>query len=322
MGDLLPITGIGSLPFENAAQGLEFVRAHSPHFPYVPQFPRLGRFEEMTLEPFQAAKDFIEERGRAAVKKGRLEEMLRECASWDPVRKITHDFLSQSWSADVEVKTQIIGPYTLSTQLLYAGSPILEIDVGRELILRRLTAIATAEIALLREKFSRVTFVFDEPGLAFLKKKDVLKATKIAKEICSQLKSDGTQLGIHSCAPLPGDPSAALFREVGYQVLALAFEPLRPLDETVSKEYLNAHLKSGGRIIWGILPTSGIAVSAEDVAAAWLKELRTLDAPLPELVQHSALSPACGLGLVNADKAAEVFSQLEKVRKLILAEMP
>jgi len=315
---LLPVTGVGSLPFGEIEEGVSFVETHCSSFPFVPQFPQKGRFFEMTLEPFAACSDFIETTGRPTIKKGQIEEMLESLRQWEVVRPVTEAVCRRDWKA-AQVKSEIVGPYTLGSQIFYAGNSLLENELGRRLILERLAAIVSAEFEVLRTRFKEVTFVLDEPSLAFLKKKDVLIATKIAKELRARVARAGLSIGIHSCAPLPGLPSAALLKEVGYEVLSLAFEPFRPFEETVSLEYLPSFLSSGGKIIWGFLPTNETKqLSLPELAAHLLSEFKRLGIPKETLLRSSALSPACGLALLEPRRSDEIFRRLSELRQLLL----
>jgi len=312
-----PVTGIGSLPFEDEPAAFDFVRRHCPALPFVPQLPRRGRLYEMLYEPFQGFPEVIGGGGEWTLEKGVLEEMRArirtDCRARESVERFEGEFPPVRAP---NVKCQLVGPYTFLTQLRYVGSALIDERETRRFGAELLTECIERELALLSPDREQTIYVLDEPCLAFLKKKHVLGGAGVFRDLVQTIRNGGGVPAIHCCAPLPGEAAAALLRELDVDIISLGFTPERDFAETVSTDFLRAHLDGGRKVLWGIVPTRG-AISAERIALWFRSECEKLGGSVENVLSGGALSAECGTGLLSIERTEEIFERTAEVRKLL-----
>jgi hypothetical protein len=191
------------------------------------------------------------------------------------------------------VKVQLTGPATLTVAL---GDD----ERALEVVYRNIRALAD----LLEGR--PVLCVLDEPSFGAI---GSLHASGLLLQALAEVERFAVT-GVHCCGV--ADWNAVV--GAGPQVLSLPVA----LAGSLSWRALRRHLRSGGWIAWGAVPTDW-PVAPSDIDDLW----RALDAQLfldARLVARSIVTPACGLALHTVESAATVFALAHELGRRIAAK--
>lgn len=169
----------------------------------------------------------------------------------------------------------------------------------------------------IRERCPNVLFFFDEPGLSTLDFHQTHQKEGIddLKLWTKELKEEGVSVGVHCCSDAPW---AELFK-ISLDVIAFDAE-LSLVSILNHHKALKGWHKKGGRLAIGIVPTQitenwDAAERAKVVQQAAVQLLGKKQGP--EVLKHSLLTPACGMGLRSLDETHRVFGELKKVQGIL-----
>jgi methionine synthase II (cobalamin-independent) len=340
MGELKGLaTGIGSLPYKDADVALKLIFKYCPQVPFWPQLPKRDIREGMVAQ-FSEGLPCIKVTDKGIFfnpedKEKELEKFYEKIISQDlEYFKISRDFsqglyafqqrLSKSDLKHIEfIKCHITGPFTFAASLKdEKGVALLHDSVFMQAIIKGLSMKALWQVRFF-EKFSKKLIIFvDEPylgcfGSAYtpINKEDVVKGLT---ELLEPVKSQGVLLGVHCC----GNTDWSIFNEVK-EIGIISFDAYSYLDKFVLyADNLKDFLQRGGIICWGIVPTqefSGretpdLLVSRIKDAIATLSK-KGVDTTL--LSENLLISPACGLGTLDAAKSEKIFKLLSETSSII-----
>ena len=137
-------------------------------------------------------------------------------------------------------------------------------------------------------------------------------------EIAEGIKSKDVLVGLHCC----GNTDWSIFTDAA-PIEMINFDAFSFLDKLVLyAENLNAYLKKGGLLCWGIVPTQEF--SGTETAASSIKKIQVgiealgkkgLDKEL--VLRNLMISPSCGLGTLDSQKAEQIFGLLQATSALI-----
>lgn len=284
----LATTGVGSLPFARPAEAArQALGAYA--VPFCPQLPRLDG--DMVSEWLGA------DPGRCGWTADRDRE---RPAAWDA-------FVEQLAAKPPDhgmVKLQVTGPVTLAIALergagrMGAGASV--VSLARDVCVW-LAANAAGQVRRLAEVGIDALVVVDEPGLA------QAGVSAVETELWDPLRSVSPAWGLHVCGQVPWDLVGALELDV------LSFDVAVHDLAAESRPVLEALLRRGGRIAWGVLDPAGPkqAGDASGRAAACVSATVRDGLPLERVAQLSLLTPSCGTGRLSPARERLVAATLD-----------
>jgi len=325
-------TGIGSLPFTDADAALDLIFKYVPYVPFWPQLPKRSHAESMLAQfsenlpclEFSADGLFFNPRDRDR----QLEIFYDRIIASDlnhfrispDFAKGLHKFYQRLKKSDLSgiefIKCHITGPFTFAAGINDEfGHALLHEQVFMQAISKGLIMKALWQADLFKEFGKKIILFVDEPylgafGSAYtpLNRQDVVKTLK---EFTGDIKSDNILTGVHCC----GNTDWSIFTEVeGIDIIN--FDAFDFMDKfLLYAENLKSFLARGGIICWGIVPTQ--QYSGRETADSLIKKLKEginvlINKGLDEksLFNNLMVSPACGLGSLEPQKADKIFQLL------------
>lgn len=342
----LPTT-IGSLPHNNPKQAVDLMFKYFPNLPVVCQLANVSQKEDMLSQYNENIPGIVfdEEDNRWYMDQEsetffeQLEEFFLDYESI--VNEKDFNLLEKYGISEEHcstmpyfleklretkpafVKGQITGPFTFGTSLVDREKKcIFYDDTMREIAIKGLTLKALWLVKKFKEASPDSTPVIfmDEPTIsqygtsAFItvKKEDI---TGSFGEITSVLQENGALVGIHCC----GKSDWSLITESGIDILNFDGFYFSESLALFSKE-IEAFLKKGGKIAWGIVPTldtDALEASDVDSLAGKFEEaisyLINKDIDRKLICESSLITTSCGAGGLSeeqAEKALKLTSEL------------
>ncbi len=332
-------TGIGSLPLLDAPKAIELIFRCLPRVPFWPQLPKIDLREAMIAqfsENLPCLK--VDTSGLHFVPRDQekaLELFYEKFIAGDlDYFKITPDFsrgleafyqyLNNTDLSDIEfIKCQVTGPFTFCSGINDSeGNAILHDKVLMQAMIQGLSMKALWQLDLFKKFGKKIIMFFDEPYLSAVgsaytsvNRNDVID---VFSELTSGLKSQGCLIGIHCC----GNTDWSMLTDAqGIDIInfdAFSFQERFVL----YANDLNGFLKKGGIICWGIVPTSDFNASqTPEVLTQKIKSgldilvKKGIDRNL--LLERLLISPACGLGTLDAQKAEGILNLLNQTSAFI-----
>ena len=308
------VSGIGSWPGTNSREAIRTVRdllVNEIGIPYLPEVPRRGPGADMVGRGaallVEMSTELTPSGWRIALGSGR--EMRRAQAYW----REDLDQLAEAFEGYTGViKTQIIGPWTLSAALeLPRGEKVVS-DLGavRDVV-QSLRAGVSAHIADVRRLLPDASCIvqIDEPSLPAVLAGSIASASKLRRYApvdegivkdtlrhdVEALHAQGVEVVVHCCAPAA---PLGLVRVSGADGLALDLSLVSQGDFDGLGEALDA-----GMTVWaGAIGTSGGAPTAHQAAENVTRLLDRIGFGAAALGQV-VVTPACGLGFASATDA-------------------
>ncbi len=327
-------TGVGSLPHTDPEKAVRFVLSHLCEAPYWPQLPRRDFLETMYVQyaaglPGAAieGEKLLVESGEKAMAEAEAfyERFLSEDASSFAIPAERAAGLHRLLAADpgpcLAVKGQITGPVSFGLMVTDREKrPLFYDPVGRDILVKHLLRVAQWQVARLSRLSPNVILVLDEPYLASvgsailsLRREDVIGCLD---EIFDGLP--GTLCGIHCCANT--DWGLVLESRVRY----LSFDAYEYADSLLLyPEDVKGFLGRGGKIAFGIVPTSPEAIrreTPESLAGRMEDILGKFEArgiPRGAVARAAFITPACGLGTLSEEEAERAVLMSEGLSTLL-----
>jgi methionine synthase II (cobalamin-independent) len=303
-------TGIGSVPFTDAATAAALVLRVLPDLPAVPQLalPREGVVAQWAgaLPEITVALD-----GALVFDANAAEGPLDTTFTEDAHAGLLGFLDTAAAHADTvtRVKAQVVGPLTLGVALVQAG---METDRAfaraGEAVAAWLRALD--DLLATRLRGARSLVFLDEPALVLWRRGDAPIEREDAVDLLSgALAAGAAETGVHVC----GDGDVRLAFEAGPTVLGL------PVSDAVVQDVgsLVRHLDADGWIAWGAVPTDRpVGESAEPLwrrlVTLWCDLTRRGCEPL-RLRNQAIITPACGLathGPSQAERALRLATEM------------
>ena len=332
-------TGIGSLPSMDAQSAVDLVLGYVPAVPFWPQLPKCNAREGMLAqfsENLPGLKlDSGDLRFIALDKEKELELFYDRFIAQDlEYFKISPDFARGLYAfyerlggvdlSGVEfIKCQVTGPFTFCSGITDAqGKIILHDEVLMQAMVKGLGMKALWQLEYFKKFNKKMIMFFDEPyltgvGSAYttVNRQDVLD---VYSELADTLRSQGSLIGIHCC----GNTDWSMLTDAA-GIDIINFDAFNFQERFVLyADNLNRFLKRGGIICWGIVPTNEFNVDqGPELLAQKIKS--GLDALVKKginrqlLLERLLISPACGLGTLDAQKAEGILSLLNQTSLFI-----
>lgn len=335
-------TGIGSLPYLDAAAAVSLVRKYFPTIPHWPQLPKANKREYFTHQFLQLLLELgllkVEKETRVTFTCDEPEWLERLATFYDLYLQASAgsdealDRLAFPTGAadgwyrfDKEIEEQgigearflkghIVGLLSVGFQITDPeGRPAYYNPQLRDVLLKQLSLQAAWQARTLGQYGLPVLIFMDDPVIYSCGMSDRIGVTGsevIAElnEFASFVRSFGGYAGLHSCADLDW----SLLLEADLDIISFdAYQYAASF--ALYPELIKSFLGRSGVVAWGLIPTSPEALKKEDLAslserARWLwRELQRKQVDLRLVQSQSLVTPACGAGTLTEAEAVHVY---------------
>ena len=308
------VTGVGSLPFTDAGEAVEFVAEYSPELPFWPQLPLRDPGEGVIAQGMGSLLEYLEpadqkycwsvRSGAAAAFAAALE---RADARLRPETAagffaLERAIQSGRFPGAKAAKAQLEGPATLAHCLFLDGVPVARVAGWLDRLAGFLAPGRLAGAPRLAALGLPVVFVLDEPAVSLVDGKSRAAPALAAalRRVLGGARREGAAVGIHCCAPL----LSVAFRGLGLDVLS--FDAKLPTDGGFV-ELARAILDRGGYLAFGLAPTGSSSATVESMEAIWTPLASSLG-DLTTIAARSLVTATCGLGLSTPTETAASFT--------------
>jgi methionine synthase II (cobalamin-independent) len=329
-------TGIGSVPFLNVEDTCKSILETLPDIPFWPQFVKLSPLEDMTIQASQGLPFIQMNNGENSIyihydedsKDNELISFYEHFLSDD----IDYFAVSPEYAAGLYkileliaktpenygpyVKGQITGPITFAGTLkdINGRSALYNSEIMDTIV--KGIAIKAFWVVNQISAIGKDAIIFvDEPylsgfGSAFtpIQREEVVKSIK---EVVDYVRSRSNALiGTHCC----GNTDWSMIIETGVDIVN--FDAFEYMDYfLLYKDEIVKFLQDDGIIAWGIVPTVSFdgKESVDDLKKKLENGFKILDEwglDRRDITRQSMLTPACGLGTLDQDKAQKVLELL------------
>ncbi len=332
-------TGVGSLPFRDAQKAIDLILRSVPCAPFWPQLPKCDMREGMIAqfsENLPGLKVDAQGLRFAPVDKEKELEVFYERFIEQDLSyfKLSPDFARGLYAfyqrlKDVDlskiefIKCQVTGPFTFCSGINdLDGKSILHDKVLMQAMAKGLSMKALWQLEYFKAFGKKIIMFFDEPYLACVGsaytpvgRNDVID---VFSELTEGLRASDCLVGIHCC----GNTDWSMLMDAG-GVDIINFDAFEFQERFVLyADNLSRFLEKGGIICWGIVPTQGYNPSQtpEGLAQKIKSGLdilvkKGIDRQL--LLERLMISPACGLGTLDAQKAEGILNLLNQTSVFI-----
>jgi len=332
-------TGVGSLPHKDIDSALDLIFKSVPEAPFWPQLPKRDIREGMIVQFSENLPGLkITKEGLSFNPKDKEKELElfyeRIIAQDTDYFAISSDFalglhkfyqrLEKSGLKNIEfIKLQVTGPFTFAASIKDdMGAALLHDPVFMQAIIKGLSMKALWQIKLFRKFGKKIILFFDEPylgcfGSAYtpINRGDVVKGLT---EITEGIKSKDVLAGLHCC----GNTDWSIFTDTT-SIDIINFDAFSFLDKLILyADNLKGFFQREGILCWGIIPTQEF--SGKETAASSIKKIRAGIEALEKkglerelVLRNLMISPSCGLGTLDSQKAEQVFGLLQETSALI-----
>ena len=336
-------TGMGSLPHQEEFEALSLIAKCLPHWPHWPQLPGNSPEEGFILQYVQP----LIRLGLLEAIPGKEPAFTRGNSNWDDnlVKfyelylaflngdkeaelffalngkaftglNIFLDNFSACFSEAEGVKGQLSGPLTIGLEIKDEhGRSAFYDETLRELLVKCLITQAIMQARRLQSTGLPVLIFIDDPSIFLLgsathitlDEKDINQALT---EIINPLNQMGVRVGVHACSRLDWSILFSLPLDV-VSFDAYNFFPSIAL----YSENLQNFILRGGRLAWGIVPTSQVAwqLNVEDLISMFNQQKADLagkGVDINLLEKNIIWTPSCGTGILPQELAERIYNLL------------
>ena len=334
----LAATGIGSVPYGDPSAAVALILEYFPEIPCWPQLVRLGFREEMVaqgagglpglLVDLEAHQVTLDPEASRELTLAQFYETLW-AGSLDPYALSPEEAqgfyallarLGTTSNGPQAVKGQVVGPVTFAGMVKAAdGKPILYDRELTQAVSQGLARKAAWQAEQFRQAGREAVLFFDEPiltgfGSAFLPVSREEVSTILTETIEAVKEAGPVTVGVHCC----GNTDWGLLLETPLDILS--FDSYGYFDHLLLYEKaLTAFWQRGGYVAWGLVPTQAEQLAQETADSLWPRFASQVErlAPLglKEVLQHSLLTPACGLGYLTPEEATRALGLVAELSR-------
>ena len=321
-------TLIGSLPYNDPKKALDMVTDGRISCPLWPQLPSLGYSESMYVQTGEHLPGIrIDDNDKKIIVNmsdydptdvytAILTEDVDYFAHSEKHHKGMYEFLKRDVSKFKAVKGQVTGPISEGLQVQDDnGRAAIYDESYSEIVRKAVNMTARWQVRELSKKNKNVIMFFDEPSLTLLGSPFASISTEDAVAWMNEaMDVPGCLKAIHCC----GNTDWPMVFSTSIDILSFdAYSYAHTL--AMFPDELNAFLKRGGVLSWGIVPSSddGIEIESADTLVNLLEmsidkmEAKGIDRKM--IAKQSMLTPQCGLGGVSEENVNKVFDLLHDV---------
>ncbi len=302
------ITGVGSLPHDDAAEAAAFVFS-TTDLPYLPQLPNRDPSEGL-----------LRQWGDGLCGAGGSDDGIG--LRWgEPSPEDSEPFGGAAAMLDLlggsEIKTQFTGPVTLWLALLAAGCPS---DGLWACVVEGLSERLVAHVGMIRaaRPDAEIVAVMDEPALVMFapgRSPGPVSIEAAADAISRVFAAAPVPVGVHVC----GDTDWRMV--AGLEPAWLSWDLAGLGDGFLSAADAIAEIVSQGTgIMWGMVPSDPTPIDLDRVRSRYgtvVTRLVLEGAPVGALTAESLVTPACGLAGTTVGGAGGVMDRLRDVAEVV-----
>ena len=230
-----------------------------------------------------------------------------------------HELMSRPLPDDVvAVKGQVTGPVSMGLQTIdQDDKPVIYDETYGEIVRKNLNLMARWQERELRKKCSNTIIFIDEPYLSMIGTPFASVSGEDAARWINEVVDglEGTK-GVHCCANTDWP------MVMGSDIDLLSFDAY-DYGHTIAlyPEEASAFLERGGAFAWGVVPNNEEVIARESVGSIVQRAEEAfrglIDKGIDEdlLLEHSILTPQCGLSGLDEATAGKVLDLLTDVSK-------
>lgn len=336
------ITGIGSVPFQEAEDGLKLVAENVPYWPHWPQLPANNAEGGMVFQYIQplvklglikGEKNPVFTSGEAQWNEN-LTRFYELYLAFQEGEKEAEDFFNlqgqsfkglnafldsfeQFFPKAEGVKGQITGPLSIGLEIKdQQGKDSFYDKTLQDLLVKCLETQGIMQVRKLQTTKKPVVIFIDDPAIFLLGTASHITLTEkeiatALKEIILPLKKLGAKVGVHVCA----QTNWSLLFNLPLDVVS--FDAYNYFPSMMAQvRGLESFLQRGGKMAWGIVPTSEIAweVSVDKLKGMFEQqcaELARLGLDIQLLKSNIIWTPSCGTGTLPPELAEHIYQLLK-----------
>ncbi|HXV15114.1 MAG TPA: hypothetical protein VEC56_12985 [Candidatus Krumholzibacteria bacterium] len=305
------VTGVGSLPFVDAARAIDFVARHAPEVPFWPQLRRLSPREAAIPQVLGPAfKHVVVVRGEYAfhVPADRMDRfaaaLARDDAKLEPGNAagfyaFLDAFARGAFPEARAAKGQIMGPVTTASALESGGHSLLQDVEMRRVIAEHVARMANSQAEALLRVAPSAILVLDEAylGVALRARPELRPAmVELLRLVVLRVRRPGLLVGLHCCDELP----FSVLNEIAPDVFS--FDAHHGGAVFAADPDARRFVAEGGHVAWGWVPTRDDlrGVDAAGVADRWWSVAQRMveagdDIDIARIRCRSLVTASCGL---------------------------
>jgi methionine synthase II (cobalamin-independent) len=339
-------TGVGSVPFLDVDDTCQRILEIFHDIPFWPQFVKRSSLEDMSIQASQGLPLLRLSHEKKAITVHAPENSEGELVSFYEhflAADIDYFAIGVDYAAGLYkllelieespqsygpfIKGQIVGPITFAASLKdTAGRSALYNAEIMDTIVKGLAIKALWLIKKMSASSKRPILFIDEPylsgfGSAFtpIRREEVIR---LIGEVVEYLHSRTPAIiGIHCC----GNTDWSMIIETGVDIVN--FDAFDYMDYfLLYRDEIVRFLKDGGAVAWGAVPTTSFSgrETPSDLKIQLEKGLKRLcewGIKKDVVAERSLITPACGLGSLELDKAERIIELLSSLSD-IMSELP
>lgn len=338
-------TGIGSMPFTDVEHAVDVSLTKIHQAPFWPQLPKLGLNEQMEIQYSEGIPRITIDRDKKRMYFDTTGDYSEEFAEFyeaymtamDPddgtgdcsAMTITEDFSKGFYAFERRIqaradkmpflKVQTTGPCSFALTITDENKRAAYYNEEfRDVIIKALAMKCRWQIQKYQPFAERIICFIDEPILsAFgsstyvsVKRDDIVSHLT---EVIEAVHFDNALAGIHCC----GNTEWSILIDAGVDIVNFdAFE----YGETIAMypEAVQKHLKRGGILAWGVVPTS-TAIREQSIESLvthfekMMDNLASKGVDRQQITEQAIITPSCGTGSIAPEDAEKVFDLLNKL---------
>ncbi|HOK56820.1 MAG TPA: hypothetical protein PKV21_04605 [bacterium] len=327
------ITGIGSLPFLDLKECIDFIKKYFKDIPFLPQLPKLNFKEDMNIQVVENMPG-IRIENRKILFEYNEKEILNVYQKIEENEvdyfKISNEYgegIYEFLKTDIEsnfLKGQLVGPLTfLSTAKFKDGKPLIFEEVFEDIFVKIIGMKGIYLSRKIKGKSKIPIIFFDEPvmssyGSAFFPvEKD--RIVNILKNLVNffRERDKSCLIGFHCC----GNTDWSIFFNLDIDILS--FDAFGFLENfLIYWEEIEKFIKKERFIAWGIIPSTDEIENVDfeaikDKFNFILKYFEKRGVEKKILLSHSIFTPSCGLGYTKEKNSYKNIDYLNNLIDLI-----
>jgi len=310
------VTGIGSLPFTDPDQAIDFIAEYSREIPFWPQLPQKSPNEGMILQPLGMFQEFVShvpqkpfvqvspQKGTAFIEKLLTDEATLIESHASGFFAFEKAFEQNRFPKAKAIKAQCVGPITLASLLVQGETPFMADPRTMQPLSRFLYRLAQWQINRLKKFGLPILFFIDEPGL-------IPEKVKYLHGFFEKIKALGVTTGLHCCRTIPYETLLQLKPDF------YSFDADKELVPFCHDPSAKKFFEVGGRVAWGLIPTENNLknLNVPEIASNWLAQAKELS-DQNDLISSSLFTASCGLGLNSVESTQSSF---ELARRIVIS---
>jgi hypothetical protein len=335
-------TGIGSLPYLDAGPAVDLIKRYFPAVPHWPQLPRANQREYFTYQNL----NLLAELGLLRIERPDRAFFACDDAAWPERLASFYDIYLQAGAGRAEalsglafppgaadgwyrfygeleqqsfhqarfLKGQVAGLLSIGFQITDPrGRPAYYDPQLRDVLLKQLCLQAAWQVNRLAGFGLPVLIFMDDPVISSCGTYDRICVDRSGvisdlNEFASMVRAFGGLAGVHTCADLDW----SLLLEADLDIISFdAYQYAASF--ALFPGLIQSFLERSGVIAWGLVPTSGESVAAENTASLqerarrlWL-ELQHKQVDLELVRSQSLVTPACGAGTLDEQETIRTY---------------